>query len=45
MWVQILSNLFPSIFYKPAIGDKPLYQQSLIKYKSIVDKLPAIGNI
>jgi len=42
--VQIISNLYPGIFYKPGKEGKKVYEQTINHNKNIIEKLPAIGN-
>jgi len=42
--VQIISNLYPGIFYKPDKDGKQVYEQTIKHHKDIVEKSPAIGN-
>ncbi|ORX40432.1 hypothetical protein BCR36DRAFT_588137 [Piromyces finnis] len=42
--VQIISNLYPGIFYKKSKEGKKVYEQTVSHHKNIIEKLPAIGN-
>jgi len=42
--VQIISKLYPGIFYKPGKEGKKVYEQTISHHKNIIEKLPAIGN-
>jgi len=42
--VQIISNLYPGIFYKNDKDGKQVYELTIKHHKEIVEKSPAIGN-
>ncbi|ORY60472.1 hypothetical protein LY90DRAFT_701254 [Neocallimastix californiae] len=42
--VQIISSLYPGIFYKPGKEKKIVYEQIIGNSKDSIEKLPAVGN-